>query len=136
MTVLRATDGLEEGDAMALTTRGEFRYGDGQADIREELSSYSQEGYPAQHFADARCSCGNGVFRLRLDDDEGAAIRLCTACSVEHPIGDSAGFLADAELEDCACPCGAEAFQITVGVALYAASEAEGARAVWPGRLG
>ena len=37
----------------------------------------------------------------------------------EHPIGDSSEYLKDAELEECACPCGSEEFEITVGVSLY-----------------
>jgi len=37
----------------------------------------------------------------------------------EHPIGDSSEYLKDAELEERACPCGSEEFEITVGVSLY-----------------
>jgi len=35
---------------------------------------------------------------------------------------DGAEYADDAELEDCACPCGTELFQITAGVHLYADS--------------
>lgn len=46
------------------------------------------------------------------------------ACESEaHPIGDSANYLDEAELEECACPCGMEAFEITAGVSLYTNSE-------------
>ncbi len=38
-------------------------------------------------------------------------------------MGDSADYLAGATLEDCACPCGSEVFEITAGVALYKGSE-------------
>ncbi len=54
-----------------------------------------------------------------LDDNEGAAIRICSACNTEHAIGDSEDFLEDASLEECACPCGSESFEITIGVSLY-----------------
>ena len=109
---------------MGLHKRGKYRYGDGQSDIREEVTRYSKHNaYVAQHFADAACRCGAKVFQLLLDDNEGAAIRRCTACSTEHPIGDSADYLDDAELEECACPCGAEDFEITVGVSRYEESE-------------
>ncbi len=108
---------------MALQKRGKYRYGDGQADIREEIARYSKANeYPAHHFADAVCRCGR-TFRLLLDEDEGAAVRICAACSDEHPIGDSGDFLAEAELDECACPCGGERFEITVGVSLYEGSE-------------
>jgi hypothetical protein len=109
---------------MALRKRGKWRYGDGQADIRAEILRYSKGvEYLAQHYADAVCRCGGLVFRLRLDDEQGAAIRQCVACGDEHPIGDSDEFLAEAELEECACPCGGEEFEITVGVSLYDGSE-------------
>jgi hypothetical protein len=109
---------------MALTKRGKYRYGDSAADIRAELERYGQvNGYPVHHAAEAKCTCGGTVFKLRLDDNEGAAVRQCLACANEHPIGDSADFLDAAELEECACPCGAEQFEITVGVSLYADSE-------------
>lgn len=109
---------------MALKNRGEHCYGDGQADIREELVRYSKANtYVAHQFADAVCDCGGKTFRLELDDGEGAAVRHCTACASEHPIGDSAEYLQNAELEECACPCEREEFEISVGVSLYAESE-------------
>jgi hypothetical protein len=105
---------------MALKRRGKFRFGDNQADIREEILRYSKSNaYRAQHFAEAACKCGGKLFRLALDDDEGAAVRTCIGCQTEHPIGDSDEFLDEAELAECACPCGGEEFEITVGVSLY-----------------
>jgi hypothetical protein len=108
---------------MALKRRGEYRYGDSQADIRAELLRYSKSNaYVAHHFADAACPCGGKQFRLALDDAEGAAVRWCVRCAAEHPIGDSAEYLEDAELQECACPCGGEEFEITAGVSLYEGS--------------
>ncbi len=110
---------------MALRKRGKWRYGDNQADIRAEIVRYSKEnGYLADHFADAVCLCGGRVFGLYLDDTAGVASRVCVACVPEaHPIGDSAEFMDEAEEEEAACPCGQGAFEITVGVSLYADSE-------------
>ena len=109
---------------MALTQKGKFHYGDTRADIREELARFSVLNcYPTAHFADAVCQCGSHVFRLLLDDSEGAAVRECPRCGMEHPIGDSAEYLEDATLEACECPCGAGLFEITIGVALHADSE-------------
>ena len=108
---------------MPLVMRGKHWYGDTQSDIRAELLRYSQRsGYPVHHFADATCGCGSRSFHLLLDDAAGAAVRLCTACGSEHPIGDSAEYLAGAELHECECPCGRNAFEITVGVSLYEGS--------------
>ena len=109
---------------MALRKKGKYRSGDSQSDIREEIVRYSEPNvYIALHFADAVCRCGAKIFRLLLDDDRGAAVRRCSTCTVEHPIGDSGDHLADAELEECACPCGEEDFEITVGISLYEESE-------------
>lgn len=109
---------------MALHIRGGHHYADGQFDIRSELQRYSADNYPAQHFADAVCVCGSRHFRLSVDDTEGVAVRHCAVCGHEHPIGDSADYLEDAELEECKCPCGHGIFELTVGVALYSESEA------------
>jgi hypothetical protein len=109
---------------MMLKKRGKYRYGDSQADICEEMLRYSKlNTYVAHHFADAICICSSKVFGLWIDNNEGAAVRKCAACNSEHPIGDSDEYLEDAEIEECACPCGGEKFEITVGVSLYDESE-------------
>jgi hypothetical protein len=91
-----------------------------KGDLRSELRRYAaRNGYPVHHFADAVCRCGRTRFRLAVDDDAGAAVRTCAACNNTHPIGDSADYLEDASLEECACPCGREEFEITAGVSLY-----------------
>jgi len=110
---------------MALTkdTDG-FSYGDAQSDIREYLIYYSAANdYTASHFADAVCVCGGKTFRIAIDDDEGAAVRLCTTCNHAHAIGDSSEYLDGANLGACQCPCGSEIFEVTVGVSLYDDSE-------------
>jgi hypothetical protein len=108
---------------VALIKKGKFWYGETQKDIQEELGRYGQKNYPIQHFAEAVCRCGSHAFRLLLDDNVGAAVRTCVACGAEHPIGDSEVYLADAQLEECECPCGQSTFEITVGVALYEGSD-------------
>ncbi len=109
---------------MTLTRRGETSYGTEQADIAAEITRYSKKaGYPAEHFAQAACACGGTTFFLTLDETEGAAVRKCTSCGFEHPIGDSDEFLEGAELEECACSCSAGVLEITVGVSLYEESE-------------
>ncbi|WP_437811115.1 hypothetical protein [Sorangium sp. So ce1078] len=116
--------GGEGGTEIVLKKRGKHWYGDSQADVREVLLRYSGDNaYLAHHFADAVCECGGTQFRLALDEAEGAAVRTCVACACDHPIADSDEYLEDAELEQCACPCGNEAFEITVGVSLYDESE-------------
>lgn len=53
----------------------------------------------------------------------GAAVRICVGCNAEHAIGDSEEYLEDAELGECACPCGGEEFEISAGVSRYDDSE-------------
>ena len=110
---------------MALRKKGKFRYGDTQRDLHDELRSYSKaNGYPLEHFTDAVCVfCSGKTFALLLDDEEGVAQRVCANCKNEHFIGDSADYLEEAELEQCGCPCGADEFEVTVGVALYKGSD-------------
>lgn len=109
---------------MTLKKRGKYYYGDCQADIRGEVLRYSElNEYVAHHFADAICSCGSKTFGLALDDDQGVAVRVCSQFNTEHAIGDSKEFLEDSSLEECACPCGNETFEITAGVSLYEDSE-------------
>lgn len=87
---------------------------------RETIRRYSKKnGYPATHFKDAVCSCKGRRFRLLLDDVAGAAVRICATCKKQHPIGDSADYLDEATLDECACPCKGETFELTIGVALY-----------------
>jgi len=109
---------------MTLSKKGKYVYGEVQADIREELNRYgSLAGYPPSHFADAVCSCGARTFHLLVDDEEGVAVRVCPACGTRHAMGDSEEYLEDASPEECECPCGANTFEVTVGVALYSSSE-------------
>jgi hypothetical protein len=109
---------------VGLKKRGKYRYGDSQADIREELSRYGTlNGYPPEHFADAVCACGGRTFRLQLDDTAGAAVRTCPRCAAVVPMGDSAEYLEEAELDDAVCPCGEDLLELTVGVSLYAESD-------------
>jgi len=109
---------------MALRKRGKWWYGDSQGDIRDELARVGNlNEYVPTQFANAVWPCGSKTFRLRMDEDEGAAVRICTGCGTEHPIGDSDEYLGAAELRDHVCVCGKDAFEITVGVSLYDKSQ-------------
>jgi hypothetical protein len=109
---------------MGLRKRGEYWYSDTQVDIRHELTRFGKlnEYIPTQ-FTDARCHCGGTTFHLRMDEDEGAAARVCTSCGDDHAIGDSDVYLDGAELREHGCACCEEAFEITVGVSLFEGSD-------------
>jgi hypothetical protein len=109
---------------MALVKRGQYFYGDGAADIAEELRRYSRtNGYVAARFAEAVCTCAGRHFSLWVDDTQGAAVRVCASCNLRHAMADSSKYLHVARLEECECPCGGGAFEITAGAALYEDSE-------------
>lgn len=105
---------------MPLRKKGKWWYADAQSDIRDELVRYGElNEYVPTQFADAKCKCGSKTFQLALDDDAGVAVRTCSQCEKEHPIGDSDEYLEEAELESATCVCRKDVFEITVGVALY-----------------
>lgn len=109
---------------MVLKVRNGCSYGDDPQDLQAEMLDHSkQTGYKVDHFADAVCGeCSSTGFRVLLDDEEGCAVRICLSCKAQHYIGDSAQYAQDATLGDCSCPCGQEAFQVSIGVHLYAGS--------------
>ena len=108
---------------MSLQLRGKYYYGESHADIRTSLEVYSRNNYPTEHYADAVCTCGCTHFQLFLDDEVGAAVRRCEAHAHEHPMGDSADYLDEANPGECECPCGSNMFEISAGVALYRESD-------------
>ena len=109
---------------MAIQRKSQQSFADSQADIREELVRYSKlNGYVAEHFADARCNCGATTFKLGLDENAGVAVRFCQSCNGELGMADSNDYFDDAEIYIAECTCGADVFEVTLGVALYADSE-------------
>ena len=67
---------------MALRKKGKWWYGDSIVDIRDELVRQGRlNEYVPTHFADPKCQCGSSTFRLRVDDEQGAAVRICAGCS-------------------------------------------------------
>jgi hypothetical protein len=109
---------------MALRKKGKWWYSDSQSDIQDELRRVGElNEYVPTQFAEAKCVCGCQTFRLAIDENAGAAIRTCSKCNTEHPMGDSEEYLQEAELQLSSCICEGEFFKITVGVSLYDDSE-------------
>jgi len=105
---------------VGLTKKGEFWYGTTMEDLETEVIRYSRgNAYKAVRFAQSRCSCGNLVFKLESDEDEGAARRSCVACGASHLMGDSAEYARVAQFDNHECVCGHEEFMLLSGVALY-----------------
>src|ERR1043165_4538892 len=84
--------------------------------LRAVVHEYAaKNAYEVSHVVEPSCGgCNGRRFHVLIDDYAGAATRRCSACNSTHPIGDSGDFLDDAELEECACPCGSEEFTIAV----------------------
>ena len=92
-----------------------------QSEIELALKSYSDSD-SLLRFKAAVCECGERHFKILVDDNEGAAVRVCKNCKSRQPIGDSADYLAEAELEECECPCGNGYLELVVGALLYESS--------------
>ncbi len=92
-------------------------------ELEDAIAAYSGKSYAAQRFAHAACSCHNETFRVYFDEREGCAVRVCSRCGLDVFIADSQDYLEDAEFLRAECTCGSDAFQLSVGVALYRNSE-------------
>ena len=91
---------------MVLKKKGKFWYGKTLEDIQTEVRRYSAlNGYEAVKFSASTCICGNTTFRLETDEDVGVAKRTCASCGSSHLMGDSADYVADANLEGHECVC-------------------------------
>ena len=98
---------------------GEWFTGDNALDLDEYLTDFSSYSYPVGRVVHARCTkCGGTTFGLWLDDAEGCARRMCLGCGALVFMLDSAGYADDADLEDAACPCGGQNFELAAGFAL------------------
>ena len=110
-------------DIMTLTRKGQYWYGTSLEDLQASIVDYSKANqYEATAFASSQCTCGSRLFTLESDDVEGVARRTCCQCRSSAFMGDSGEFAAEAQLERHVCVCDAAAFELQVGVALYAGS--------------
>ena len=110
-------------------------------DLAEYVRAYQAGGYPVARVQELVCEkCQGTTFSVLVDDEEGCAAAMCRDCRHEHAIADSIDYLDDAELGECACPCGGEEFAVAVGFALRADGEVRwisvGLRCLADGTLG
>src|SRR5215208_7161201 len=97
---------------------GEWWTGTDYEDLVTYLREFTAENYPANPILQSKCECGNQVFALEFDDNEGCARRTCTSCGRSAFIADSADYWDDAEPADAQCPCGEETFELGVAFSL------------------
>ncbi len=104
---------------MTIDKTGTYWRGTEAADLDEYIAAFEAGGHPVARAVHSRCAeCGGTAFGLWVDDTEGYADRRCIACGRVTRLLDSDDVGDDAEPEECACPCGREAFELAVGYAL------------------
>lgn len=92
-------------------------HGDDFAALAAYVTAYRAGGHEVTTVLPAVCACGGRAFAIGVDDEAGAAERLCAVCGRAAFIADSADYWEEAVPEQCACPCGGELFEIGVGFA-------------------
>ncbi|MGD9979431.1 MAG: hypothetical protein AB7H66_00470 [Hyphomonadaceae bacterium] len=113
---------------MTIDTSGKWWVGTVPTDIEEYLHALIAEegGYAIHRFKLSTCECGGVVFKLRLDRDNEAAARVCSACSATGYIGDSEKYLAPTNADKFKCvECRSDDCNVGVGFSLYAPGESD-----------
>ncbi len=126
---------------MAINKAGKLWRGESFDDLATYVRTHEAGGYPVAHVNEHLCSeCAGATFRVLVDDEEGCAVAICERCQAQSAVADSADHLQDADLGECACPCGGERFAVSVGFALRADNEVRwisvGLRCLTDGILG
>ncbi len=126
---------------MAIDRSGDHWRGENFDDLAAYIRLFEAGGYDVEHVREHSCpECRGTSFRVLIDDEQGCAFTICHQCQAEAAIADSADQLDDAELEECACPCGAETFAVATGFAMFDATEIRhisvGLRCLTDGTLG
>jgi hypothetical protein len=120
---------------------GEHWRGDDVDDLAECVREFAAGRYPVEHVRPLVCAgCGGTTFEVLIDVEEGCAATTCVTCQAQAAVADSEDYLDDADLEECACPCGGEMFSAVVGFAMTESGEVRwislGLRCVADGVLG
>lgn len=104
---------------MAVDTSGQFWRGNDFNDLAEYVREFQAGGYSVARVNELACrQCAGKTFCVEGDDDAGRARARCLGCDTETYIADRAEFADEADLAECVCLCGGEAFNIGLGFAL------------------
>jgi hypothetical protein len=102
---------------MAISQSGEFWQGDNDDDLAVYMRSFRAGGLEVTQTRRVLCpSCSGVAFGVMVT--ESVAVAGCLSCGAQVPVGDSADHLAEADLGECACPCGNETFAAVIGYAV------------------
>ncbi|MFB4283853.1 hypothetical protein ACBJ59_51740 [Nonomuraea sp. MTCD27] len=126
---------------MAINTSGHLWRGDNFEDLADLLREHQPGGYAVQRVSEAVCArCTGKHFNVMADDVEGCVQRVCVACGDASYVADSADYVDEADLGECACPCGGAEFAVAVGFAFRNDGEVRwvsiGLRCISDGSLG
>jgi hypothetical protein len=80
-------------------------------------------GAPADRVIQSTCECSNTQFWMQCSEEDGVAMRTCTACKAVAFIGDSEEHWAEADTGDAQCPCGKKVFALAIGYCLDSNNE-------------
>lgn len=90
------------------------RLGEGVSTDLTALLRNTDDARPVTIVGSVCDACGGRVFRVLVDEVEGAAERRCARCAGRAFIADSADFWGDAAPGAAGCPCGGEEFEVAV----------------------
>lgn len=107
---------------MTIDTSGKWWVGSEPGDLEDYLKAFKADGHDVDHFKLAICNCGERTFRLDVDNDEGAARRVCS-CGAIGFIGDSDKYFAKTTQSYLCVECGTSTCNVGVGFSLYEADE-------------
>lgn len=123
----RTSDRVVADGVAAIRRRKGYRYGDGVADLRAEVSRYAAaNGYPLGVDYAPVCACGSKTgHHLTVDDAEGGAMLTCCGCAARGFVADSQRYLSPGAMHRDLfreCICRGRAFEVVIGAALYEGS--------------
>lgn len=88
------------------------------ADILKPLNDYAtRNGEVVDCWEQLICPCGDSLFQLYSDDNEGGAYCVCPRCRTEHDIENSRNYVVS--LVRNVCSCNSELLEIYVGKSVY-----------------
>jgi len=102
---------------MTIETYDEYWKGSNFNDLKKYIISFSDENYKADEVIQSKCTCGNHVYQVQHEPDEGFVKLTCSLCKQDKYIADCYELENDIEPEYLTCSCSNNIFEIGVGFA-------------------
>jgi hypothetical protein len=125
---------------VAIDKSGDVWRGESASDLAEYMRDYEAGGYLVGPVVEAVCSgCQGKAFKLRVDDEEGCAERVCAACGKAALMLDSEDYWDDARPKAVVCQCGTDLLEVSAAFSMRANGDVRwvsiGTRCTADGRL-